>query len=184
MHGVRYRTVSRGRYVGPPHLVRRALLNGCLWTCRGRSPSGRPAGLSTPCSLRTTFRDRDRRTLWRANRMLPRCFDVSLPTSTILASRSWWIAFAGQRRRVHRRQFQGATGRARIRTRVLPLRIRQSLKEAWSGDWASIRKMPVACLVAPRLFPNMQLPASAHPWAEACFWACDILKRTTTDGQS
>lgn len=38
-----------------------------------------------------------------------------------------------------------------------------------------------ACLEAPRLFPDVQTPATASLWAEACFWANDALNRSATE---
>ena len=38
-----------------------------------------------------------------------------------------------------------------------------------------------ACLEVPRLFPDVQTPATASLWAEACFWANDALNRSATE---
>ena len=38
-----------------------------------------------------------------------------------------------------------------------------------------------ACPEAPRLFPDVQTPATASLWAEACFWANDELNRSATE---
>lgn len=37
-----------------------------------------------------------------------------------------------------------------------------------------------SCLEAPRLFPGVQLPASAHLWAEGCFWVREIMNPSST----
>ena len=37
-----------------------------------------------------------------------------------------------------------------------------------------------ACLEAPRLFPDVQLPSTGRLWTEACFWACERLNRSAT----
>ena len=37
-----------------------------------------------------------------------------------------------------------------------------------------------ACLEAPRLFPEAQLPSTGRLWAEACFWATELNKSSST----
>ena len=37
-----------------------------------------------------------------------------------------------------------------------------------------------ACLEAPRLFPEAQIPSTGRLWAEACFWATEVLNKSSS----